>query len=235
MKKWIIAVCFIFCEVAAGAQDRPQQTRVSLQFIEVAHTSLTEMLASDEKNGETLYGKTIVLTKNGQATILESCMVVTRSGQRANTESIREEIFPSQYGSMDLLNNFVGNDTFSPNQVTSPIFRQIFTFEPRNTGVTLEVEATVAPHGMISIRVAPEIVTRLRLVNYMEHVDPWGDASYRMPIFECLRAISSITVKPGKFVFISALTPKMNGQGPVVMRKILVFIRADLLIPRRSN
>jgi hypothetical protein len=36
-------------------------------------------------------------------------------------------------------------------------------------------------------------------------------------------------VAPGKFELITALTPKTNAPAPAVTRKILVFVRADVL------
>jgi hypothetical protein len=53
-------------------------------------------------------------------------------------------------------------------------------FETRNTGVTFEVEPTLDSDGTIDLRPSPEIVTRLRLETWMEHVDQWGDGSMRM-------------------------------------------------------
>ncbi len=209
-------------QVKPGA---PRQFRVSLQFIEVSHTALTEMLASHEKNGQTLHDKAMALTKSGQGKLIESCMLVSRIGQRASIESVLEVIYPTEY-EPPVLSMHV---PFTAEQRKHPALRNYHSFEPRNTGVTFEVEVTTSPNGLIQLRLAPEIVTQVRMENWMEHVDQWGDASMRMPIFDCLRFTSSITLKPGKFEFTCALSPKMNGQGPVVQRKILVFVRADLL------
>jgi hypothetical protein len=204
----------------------PRQFRVSLQFIEVPHTALTEMLASHEKNGQTLHDKAMALKKSGQGKMIESSMVVSRFGQRATVQSNLEVIFPTEYEPPDLPT--IGG-WLPPFTERHPSLRNYLSFEPRNTGVTFEVLASTTSNGMIELRLAPEIVTQVRMENWMEHVDQWGDASMRMPIFECLRFTSSITLKPGKFEFTSALSHKMNAQGPVVQRKVLVFVRADLL------
>jgi hypothetical protein len=47
-------------------------------------------------------------------------------------------------------------------------------------------------------------------------------------IFETWRCNTSINLTPGKFEFVSALTPKANAPVPAVSRKILVFVRADI-------
>jgi hypothetical protein len=250
MRKLILALLFTTSQIVVAGQDEllptetdqnfplkplslgiqvkpgaPRQCRVSLQFIEVPHTALTEMLASHEKNGQTLHDKAMALTKSGLGKMIESCMLVSRFGQRASIESVLEVIYPTEY-EPPVLSMHV---PFTAEQRKHPALLNYHSFEPRNTGVTFEVEVTISPNGMVELRLAPEIVTRVRMENWMEHVDQWGDASMRMPIFDCLRFTSSITLKPGKFEFTSALTPKMNAQGPVVQRKVLVFARADML------
>jgi type II secretory pathway component GspD/PulD (secretin) len=224
MKKWTIALLFGSCGFAAGIQDEPRQIRVSLQFIEVAHTSLTEMLAQKDQSGPALHAKAMSLSKNGQAKIWESCLLVCKEGQKATIESIQEVLFPTEYEPSDMPSN-------TPNVAVPKclVDRKAAAFEPRNVGVTFEIEPTLATNGMIDLRLSPEIVKQLRLETWMEHIDQWGDATYRLPVFESFRIQSNITVMPGKFEFVSALTPKMNTQGPVVTRKILVFVRADLL------
>lgn len=82
---------------------------------------------------------------------------------------------------------------------------------------------------MLHLQLTPQIVTRLRLETWMEHFDPWGDGSIRMPIYETWRFNTAISVAPGKFELVSALTPKSNAPAPAVSHKILVFVRADLL------
>jgi len=111
----------------------------------------------------------------------------------------------------------------------NPLFRTPTAFETRNTGVTLDVEALLESDGTVELRLSPEIVTQLRLETWMEHVDQWGDGSMRMPIFETWRFKTSINLAPGKFEFVSALTPKATAPVPAVSRKILVFVRADIL------
>jgi hypothetical protein len=50
-----------------------------------------------------------------------------------------------------------------------------------------------------------------------------------MPIYENWRFNTSISVESGKFELVSALSPKQNAPVPAVSRKILVFVRADLM------
>ena len=227
MKLVLIALTLISCGIATGDQA-PQQIRVSLQFIEVPHATLTDMLAGPAKSGFALHDKAVALSQEGGAKLLETCMVTCRSGQKATLETIREEIYPTEYAPPGLPCDLsTGSRPSDPPM--NPALGTPTAFDTRNTGVTFEVEATSTAEGIINLRLSPEIVTRLRLETSMEHTDQWGDASMRMPIYETLRFNTSISVRSGKFELVSALTSKTSTQVPAVSRKILVFVRADIL------
>ncbi|MEO5715228.1 MAG: hypothetical protein ABIT37_17245 [Luteolibacter sp.] len=229
MKLVLIALSLISCGIAAGNSERLAQIRVCLQFIEVPHATLTEMLAGHETSGQALHDKAIALAKDGRAKLMETCMVVCRSGQKATLESIREEIYPTEYAPPELPCGNLSNVRLASDPPANPLFRSPTAFDTRNTGVTFEVESTLSANGAIDLRLSPEIVTPLRLETWMEHVDQWGDGSIRMPIYESWRVNTSISVESGKFELVSALTPKANAPVPAVSRKILVFVRADIL------
>ncbi len=224
MKLVLVAFAFLGCGIAAGERDRPKQVRVSLQFIEVAHPVLTEMLAGKETSGQALHEKALALSKEGKAKILETCMVVCRNGQKATLESIREEIFPTEYQPPV----FPGSVQLAASPPKNPFFRAPTAFDTRNTGVTFEVESSVSLNG-IDLRLITEIVTPQPLQTWMEHVDAWGDGSIRMPIYERWSVSTSINVKSGKFELVSTITPKPSTPVPAVSRRILVFVRADIL------
>lgn len=229
MKLVLIALTLILCGIATGDQS-PQQVRVSLQFIEVPHATLTDMLADPAKSSQALHDKAVALSHEGGAKLLETCMVTCRSGQKATLETIREEIYPTEYAPPGLpcsIGSSLPQPAYEP--PTNPLFRAPTAFDTRNTGVTFEVEATSTAGGMINLRLSPEIVTRLRLETLMEHTDQWGDGSIRMPIYETMRFNTTISVRSGKFELVSALTPKANARVPAVSQKILVFVRADIL------
>lgn len=228
MKPVLIAFAFLACGIAAGQQDLPKQIRVSLQFIEVPHPVLTEMLGDKETSGQALHDKALALSTEGKAKILETCMVVCRNGQKTTLESIREEIYPTAYAPPQLPCGNPSNVRLASDPPISPFFRTPTAFDTRNTGVTFEVESTVTLNG-INLRLSPEIVTPLRLETWMEHVDQWGDGSIRMPIYESWSVSTSINVKSGKFELVAAITPKQNAPIPAMSRKILVFVRADIL------
>ena len=223
--KWIrLILGLLTCGVAAA-----DQVRVSLQFIEVSHPMLTELLA--ETGGNALHAKAVSLTKEGKAKILDSCVVTGRSGQKLTLESIREEIYPTEYGPVELPCS-IGNSPgiVLPDPPTNPMYRSPTAFETRNTGVTFEVEATIEEDGeTIGLNLTPQWVTPVRLETWDEHRDQWGDSSVRMPIYETLRVNAGVTVIPGMFELVSVITPKPVAPVPGVSRKVLVFVRAEII------
>ena len=213
--------------VAAAADERPKNLRICIQFIEVPHPVLTEMLASPDAAGPPLHDKAIALAKDGTAKVLETCVVMTRPGQKATIESIREVIYPSEYEPCVL-----PNQSPPPPPPKKPFVRPDLgnAFETRNVGSTLEIEPSLAENGrMIDLRFVPEIIQLIRLDTWMEHVDRWGDASGRMPVFGTWRLNTAVTLLAGQFEMVGVITPKPNTSGPAVTRKLLVFARADIL------
>ena len=94
--------------------------------------------------------------------------------------------------------------------------------------MTFEIEPTLGANDqIIDLRFVPEIVSLLRLDTWMEHTDEWGDASLRMPVFETWRVNARVTLMAGQFEMVSVITPK--SAAPAVSRKLLVFVRADVI------
>jgi len=222
---------FLLTCTFCAANQSPQHVRVSFQYIEVDHPFLTEMLAARGKGGAAMHTMTLAQVKDGKAKILETCMVVSRSGQKATVESIRELLYPTEYeptcqGLFGPVPEIQPPPTLRPNEFTA--------FETRNTGVTFEVEPTIGENGhFIDLRFAPEIISLLRFDTWMEHKDRWGEDSYRMPVFETWRVNTSVTLLDGQFEMVSVITPQPNKPAPAAPRKILVFVRADVIpLPR---
>ena len=220
-----IALLVLTCGLCAAAGRLPEHVRVSVQYIEVTHPALTEMLAAKDKGGGAMHTMALAQAKDGKAKILETCMVVCRSGQKATIESIRELIYPTEYE--PTCQGLFGPGLEIPKL---PLLRpnEFTAFETRNTGVTFEIEPTVGENGhFIDLRFVPEIVSLVRFDTWMEHKDPWGEAPWRMPVFETWRVNTGVTLQDGQFEMVSVISPKANA--PAVTRKILVFVRADVI------
>ena len=214
----------------------PRQIRVTTQYIEVTQPALTELLNIPSKSGPPLHANALELCKSGKGKILETTMVVCRSGKRATIESFREFIYPTEYEPPELVwdppltperRKAMGLDE---NPVNNPSARFIGAYETRNVGETIEIEPTLAPSGrIIDLRFIPEIVALIGLNTWTHLKDDWGDASRRMPIFDTWRTNTSVTLTDGQFELASVITPKPIDPPPAALRKILVFVRADII------
>lgn len=228
MKTISIAISLLSGLLAAG-QD--QQVRVSVQYVELPHVDLTNLLAEGSDGGP-LHDKTMVLVGANKAKILETSMLVCVSGQRARMESIREEIYPTETQPPGLPGSFGSSgSSLAEHYVPNLANQRSFTaFDTRNTGAMLEVEADVLADGhFVELRLMPEIASLDRLETMFEYKDKWGDASVRMPIYETWRTNTSLTVRSGKFALVSVITPKRQQAAPFVDSRILLFVRADVL------
>jgi len=220
MKPHLLALIIAASGVCA-AHQAPRHVRVSLQWIEVPHPFLTELSSGEKKNGSALHDAVIAYSKEGRAKSVETGIVVCRTGQKAVIESIREEIFPTEYEPPGSLYSI---------PPLNPAIRSFYAFETRNTGVTIEVEPTIGENeSLIDLYLTTEVITRARLETWMEHKDQWGDASLRMPVFEVWRTNTSVILTTGTFELASVISPKSNLPAPAVQNKILVFVRADVI------
>ncbi len=223
MRPLIIALAagLAVAALAAAADERPKNIRVCVQFIEIAHPALTEMLAGTDISGPRLHDQALALVKNAAAKVLETCVLTTRPNQKASLASIREVIYPTEYeppGSVNL----------PPRQPS--IRPELDAFETRNVGSMLEIEPSLQEGSrLIDLGFVPEIVQLVRLDTWMEHTDRWGDASIRRPVFEKSCLNTRVTLMAGQFELVGVITPKPNTPGPATTRKLLVFVRADIL------
>jgi len=218
-----ILIAFLLCGICFGDQDAPKHARVSIQYIEVPHAFLMELLGGEETSGSAVHAKTMALSKTGEAKILETSMVVCRSGQRALAEAILEEIYPTEYEppGFEPPNGFRWID---------PLTRSYTAFETKNTGMILEIQPTMGQNPkIIELRLLPEFIQRLRLDTWLEHKDEWGDASLRIPVFEKWSANTALTLQAGKFELASVITPTEQPPAPAPSRRILLFVRADVI------
>ena len=249
----------------AAADNRPKNIRVCVQFIEMPHPALTQLLAAKEVTGPALHDQAMALVKDGQARLLESCLVICRSGQKATVETIREVIYPAEYEPPQIPCSI--HLPPIPRQPSPRLHHTTPTaFETRNAGVTFEIEPTLGSDAhIINLRLAPEVVAQTGVETSMEYRDDWGDASLRMPVFETWKTNTGVTLVAGQFEFVSVIAPKpkapapptpreekggtgslpvhanaeqwQHGQAaraplvpdPAALRKILVFVRADVV------
>ncbi len=231
MKRIFILLALSSSGGPAFANQEPHQIRVSVQYFSLPLRCLNELLAAEPSSDAIFHDKVFALTKEGKAKLLDSNIIVCRTGQKATAESIREEIYPTETEPSDGLNG--ATQTAHALTFWKPNVRPFdaafqCNFETRNTGMTLEVEPNQADNPyFIDVSLVPELVSQTGLITWFEHTDRWGKADIRTPVFETWRSNTRMTIKSGSFALVSSITPKRPLPVPFVETRILLFVRAD--------
>ena len=152
---------------------------------------------------------------------LSDAHVVTRPGQLAKIEQVREFIYPTEYDPPEIPNDFgripLGNDTFLITEV-DPIFPATpatpTAFETRRLGKSIEVEPTVAADNKtISLNVLLDFTDFSGFINYGT---PITNSAFQvngqpsvvtpneilMPVFDAIKETTNITIWDGQTVAI---------------------------------
>jgi general secretion pathway protein D len=168
------------------------------------------------------------LSQKKGADIMTAPSIMAKSGQKATIEIIREFIYPTEYEPPELPQQIGqgvgggggfggigggGGGTFPVTPATPT------AFEPRNTGVTLEIEPTLGNNdSVIDLRFAPEIVEFEGFINYGSPIQsPSTDAlgnpttvtitenRIEMPVFSVRRVSTSLSIYDGHTVAVGGL------------------------------
>ncbi len=166
------------------------------------------------------------LSQKRGADVMTAPSIVSRSGERATIEIIREFIYPTEYEPPELPNSvgtsggIGGNGTAATGGSIFPVTPATPTaFETRNTGVTLEVEPILGEDGYtIDLTFKPEIVEFEGFINYGSPIQsPATDAlgnsvtltitenRIEMPVFSTRRVNTSLTIYDGHTVAVGGL------------------------------
>ena len=166
------------------------------------------------------------LSQKRGADVMTAPSIVSRSGERATIEIIREFIYPTEYeppelpnsvgtgGALNGVNGGISGGSIFPVTPATPT-----AFETRNTGVTLEVEPILGEDGYtIDLSFKPEIVEFEGFINYGSPIqspatDALGnsisvtitDNRIEMPVFSTRRVNTSLTIYDGHTVAVGGL------------------------------
>ena len=212
----------------------PKLIRIQVEFIEVPHPALTALMESEAAKSDNALREAVgEMLKAGKARIMETQMCSTRSGQKATTEAIEEFIYPTEYEPAELPSEIHvdGKDgaatTSGRDFATGPTPT---AFSTRNLGSTLEIEPTMGAAGkIIDLRFAPEIVYHVKNTTWTEWNGHYGKAPIQMPVFYSLRISTGTVVMDGCYQMVAALSPKSECAFPDFDKKLMIFVRADVL------
>jgi hypothetical protein len=224
-----IAVLLVSALLATGAPA--EQVRVTVRVIELPYAQVLKWTGGTPLKGWQLHEEAVKLALAGGAEIVETNVVTAQSGQKAIVESIAEMLSPTEYEPSSEPGGGVPAPTTAPPYSYHRPFdaAPLNAFETRNTGVTLEIEPTVASGGkMVDLRLSLDMVDRASLITWTEFRDEWGDASVRMPVYDSKRFSNSLSLADGVFELWQVFNPKPVAV-PAVTTRMMVFVCADVL------
>lgn len=230
----ILAFLSLVPSVALSQDSTARQVRVQVEFIEMSHEELTNLMIKPRAgaNDQDLRDACTKLVEQNKATILETTSIIARSGDKAATESITEFIYPTEWKPYELANQLEAPESDEAPKALEFIPQPIpSAFETRNLGTTLQVEPTLGEDSRtIALRLAPELVYHVGNENWSQWVTKKGDGSIKMPSIYSLRLSTALIMIDGQPCLVAVQSPKDDSGKTDFTRKIAVFVRCDVLL-----
>jgi hypothetical protein len=208
--------------------------QVQVESIELSHEALTKLLflAKPPSADATGLRKQLQeMVSRNEATVLETQIVVARSGQKSTSESIHEFSYPTEFEAVAMEKKAAENvqETVTSSFPANP--GMPCAFETRNLGSTLEIEPTLGEDDqIIDLRLVPELVWHTGNTVWQEVKDSLGNMTkFQMPDIYTMRINTAITCIRGQYTFVAAQSPKDANGNVDMTRKVMVFVKCDVL------
>lgn len=209
------------------SSNAPKSIRVYVEYYEVSTLEYAEIMTEEKigTNDTKLRNSMLQKAKAGTAKFVDSQTIVALPGEKATTESITEYIYPTEYEPPYLKVEDEKEKSAKINTLSSPTPT---AFDKRNLGSTLNVEPGLGDDGKtVDLNFSPEMA-------YLIGETIWGTSAdskvtMKMPTIYTYRVETAVTVTKGQFHMVSALTPKDDNNKADPTKKLLVFVKADIL------
>ncbi len=202
-----------------------KQVGVFVEYFEVDHKDVPDLLRihQNETHADETREQVAEMEAKGKARLVESSYIVTRSGQRAKVESIREYQYPTEFDPPELPQKLQGPIDPGANIITPSAPT---AFEMRPVGHTLEIDPVIGNDGeSIQLNLAPEIVQFMG-----DNTIGKEESLLRQPMFHSQKVSTALATKDGTYKLFGVFTPAeshaRNGKG----KRVLGFLRADILL-----
>lgn len=180
----------------------------------------------------------------GKESVRQESFVIlrARSGEKATTENISEQIYPTEYDPAQTPNNVSGSVTLNAAEGAKPDAAgtlkpvegirtpsQPKAFETRNIGTTLEIEPTCAEdRSLLDLRMIPEHVV-------LAGRSTWGQefSTTEMPEFETQRINSAATMRFNQPFLVGTISrPPVSKVDPDSANRVwFAFVTATIAKP----
>jgi hypothetical protein len=215
-------------------RENPRLIRTQVEYVEMSHKDLTRLMMEDKNmtaDATSLRMKVQAMVEKEEAKIIDTQIVLGRSGGKQTTESIHEFIYPTEYEPMNCLPTKKKKQPVMPD-VSFPYNPATPTaFETRNVGSTLEAEPTLGEDDrIIDISVYPDLIWHTGNTVWNERKDELGNLTkITMPDFYKVSLNTSFTCIAGQYTMAGVVSPK-DAKGEVDQdRKVMIFVKCDVL------
>lgn len=207
----------------------PRQIRIMIESIEVPLTELSTLLAEprNSSNDGDLRKAVAKLIEDDIASHLDTQTLVCRSGETATTKSVAEYIYPTEYEPAQIAPEDAKKEAAKINTGGAPT---PIAFDTRDLGSTLEIQPTLgASDRIIDLRFQPTTVSHVRNEIWAQWKNPEHDVSAQMPIFFSQEVFTGLALINGEYSLAATMSARTEDGKPDNQRKILLFVRADVL------
>lgn len=213
------------------ATNAPKLIRVQLEYVELSHKDLTRLLMEDKgttADAKALRMKLQEMAEKDQAKVLDTQIVIGRSGQKSKSGSQSEFIYPIEYGPPDPGPATKDATTKNPPAQSAPIPT---SFETRLLGSNLESEPTTGVDDqMIDLRFVSELSWHVGNTTWNDEKNAAANPlKVTTPEFYRIDINTSITCLAGQYVLLGAVSPKSKEGRMDFDRKVMVFVKCDIL------
>jgi hypothetical protein len=218
----------------------PVMVQVQIEYIEMSHEKLSDLffMKHPAKSDATELRKELqTLVKRGDAKILETQILTGRSGEKCLVESINEQIYPTEAEIPKIPEPQTAPD--KPEDPAPELTKAAAlagdaiptSFETRNVGSTMEIEPTIgSDRKTVDLRFAPELVWHHGDTTWYERKDAAGNSSkLALPDLYTIRMTTALTVTNGSYVLAGVASPRAKDGSSDLARKVMVFVKADVL------
>ncbi len=203
-----------------------KQVTAIVEFIEVDARTLSDWTFENrlDTDGTPLRKMLQALVREGEARVVETSVIICRSGQRARTESVSEVTYTSELEQRELPES-VSLSAGSEAEEGAVIGAAT---EYRNVGITTEVDAVIgADEITIDLNLAPSLIA-VGEPTVWPNAEVDANSRQEMPSFYRSKITTQVTLKDGRYAFLGTskpLTPSLEGVDHSVLA---IFVRGDI-------
>lgn len=210
------------CDLGSGSN----QITTIVEFIEVDSRILSDWMFENrlDSDGTPMRRMLQKLVRQQKARVVETSVVVGKSGHRVEAESVRALIYSRETDPSEIPEKVAlaqGSEAPATGIVAA-------AFEYREIGQSLVVEAVLGADGVtVDLSLAPRIIAEDKMTQWpSEEVE----AVFRqdMPTFHRVQITTEVVVTDGSYAFLGTANPQESSLEGVEDSVLAIFVRADV-------